>query len=107
MLGPCWGQLGAILGPSSATLGLLGAKVQSKSKHTDFLLVFNDFESHLGAIWGNIVAILGHLGAILRLSAGQLGQSWGHLGAMMGHLGAIFGHFGASWGQGSGQEQKC
>ena len=68
------------MGPSLATLGLLRAKMQAKSKNIDFPLVFNDFEGHLGAIWGNIGAILGHLGAILRLSAGHLGPSWAILG---------------------------
>ena len=75
ILGPSWGHLWAILGPS---LGHLGATLGHLGRILD----------HLGAILGHLGAILGHLGAILS-----------HLGAILGQKGApegldpFWGHF--------------
>ena len=87
-MGPSWGRLGALLGPSWALLGTLGHSW-----------------GHLGPSWGllgPLGAILGPVGAILGPSSGPFGPSLGHLGAILGptwaHLGPNLGSLGSSLG---------
>ena len=104
ILGPCgasWNHFGVPQEPSWAILGLLQAKMQSKTQNIDFSLMFlmilNTCFSHLGTILDHLgttwSAILGPSWTIL----GPFQASWRHLGTILARRGDILSRLGPIW----------
>ena len=88
LLGPSWGQLGAILGVLKGAQAVL--TISMTGPQHDFP-VLNIDERLWGATWAFLGPSWHHLGA----SWSFLEASWGRLGAV---LGFSWGHLGTLWG---------